>query len=155
MKDHVWQLCSIYPLVQRATPYPAPAIITTSLEECAADITNNILQASTVMVDLNMTRETTEDGICNFSLDSCIARDELYHPWYFVNFKVSAPDTHLDDMLVCLIMDRQDRRLLTRHGFITDKDRFLNREESNIIAINANQVFDNKVGEDLISEDLY
>jgi hypothetical protein len=40
-------------------------------------------------------------------------------------------------------------------GFITSKDRFVDRVEGNEIAISAAQVFGNMQGDELISEDLY
>lgn len=40
-------------------------------------------------------------------------------------------------------------------GFITSLDRFVDRIEANEIAINANQVIGNTLGDQLISEDLY
>lgn len=40
-------------------------------------------------------------------------------------------------------------------GFITNLDRFVDRLEANNIAIAANQVIGNELGDELISEDLY
>lgn len=47
------------------------------------------------------------------------------------------------------------RRETSIQGFITDKDRFVDRCEGNVIAISAGQVFGNVEGDELISEDLY
>ena len=40
-------------------------------------------------------------------------------------------------------------------GFLTNQDRFVDRVEANKIAIEADQVYGNKIGDELISEDLY
>lgn len=40
-------------------------------------------------------------------------------------------------------------------GFLTNQDRFVDRVEANKIAIEADQVYGNKIGDELFSEDLY
>lgn len=47
------------------------------------------------------------------------------------------------------------RRETSVQGFVTTRDMFLNRQEANMVAIAAGQVFGNTPGDELISEDLY
>jgi len=46
-------------------------------------------------------------------------------------------------------------REIRTDGFLTSKDRFLNRVEANDLAIKMKQVYGNCEGDELISEDLY
>lgn len=47
------------------------------------------------------------------------------------------------------------RRETSVQGFLTNLNRFVNRVDANMIAIRAEQVVGNEIGDELISEDLY
>lgn len=60
--------------------------------------------------------------------------------------------------IISLRMDltqQPTRRETSEQGFITNLNRFVNRNEGNEIAIRAGQVKDNHIEDELISEDLY